>query len=95
MLTGLSSTYLYRQPRESGPTDRPDDIQGVPQGHFVVIAGWQPPERAGFSSSIRTSRTATARRFSYWLGIDRVVAAILLGIVTHDANVLVIYKDAR
>jgi len=28
----------------------------------------------------------------YWLSIDRVIAAILLGIVTHDANLLVIYR---
>jgi hypothetical protein len=27
----------------------------------------------------------------YWIGIDRVVAAILLGIVTHDANLLVVH----
>jgi hypothetical protein len=27
----------------------------------------------------------------YWISIDRVVAAILLGIVTHDANLLVVY----
>jgi hypothetical protein len=27
----------------------------------------------------------------YWINIDRVVAAVLLGIVTHDANLLVIH----
>ena len=27
----------------------------------------------------------------YWISIDRVIAAILLGIVTHDANLLVVY----
>ena len=27
----------------------------------------------------------------YWISVDRVLAAILLGIVTHDANLLVIY----
>jgi hypothetical protein len=31
----------------------------------------------------------------YWIGVDRVVAAILLGIVTHDANLLVVYPKAR
>jgi hypothetical protein len=35
----------------------------------------------------------------YWIGIDRVIGAILLGIVTHDANLLVVYpqpeKSAR
>ena len=94
MLTGLSSTYLYRSPREFGPTDQPDDIQGVPQGHFVVIAGWQPQTRKVLVvDPYRPHRYGPALR--YWLGIDRVVAAILLGIVTHDANVLIIYKDHR
>ena len=27
----------------------------------------------------------------YWISIDRVISAILLGIVTHDANLLVIH----
>jgi hypothetical protein len=74
--------------------DRPDDIQGVPQGHFVVIAGWQPDRRRVLVvDPYQPHRYGPALR--YWLGIDRVVAAILLGIVTHDANVLVIYKDVR
>jgi hypothetical protein len=94
MLTGLSSTYLYRSPREFGPADQPDDIQGVPQGHFVVIAGWDPQARKVLVvDPYQPHRYGPALR--YWLGIDRVVAAILLGIVTHDANVLVIYRSPR
>ena len=31
----------------------------------------------------------------YWISVDRVVAAILLGIVTHDANLLVGYPAER
>ncbi len=27
----------------------------------------------------------------YWINIDRVLGAILLGIVTHDANLLLVY----
>jgi len=29
----------------------------------------------------------------YWVNADRVVGAILLGIVTHDANMLVVYPS--
>ena len=29
----------------------------------------------------------------YWIGVDRVLASILLGIVTHDANLLVVYPQ--
>lgn len=90
LLTGLSATYLYRQAREYGPDDRPDDIRGEPSGHFVVIAGWDPARRKVLVvDPYRPHRYGPALR--YWLGIDRVVAAILLGIVTHDANVLVVY----
>jgi hypothetical protein len=39
IITGLSSTYLYRARREYGPNDTPDDVRGMPVGHFVVIAG--------------------------------------------------------
>ena len=35
-----------------------------------------------------------APTYEYWLSIDRVVAAILLGIVTHDANLLVVYPSS-
>src|SRR5262249_18239464 len=37
ILTGLSATYLYRDMREHGPDGVPDDIQGLPSGHFVVL----------------------------------------------------------
>lgn len=40
ILTGLSSTYLYRTAREYGPNDTPDDVRGRPGGHFVVMAGY-------------------------------------------------------
>jgi hypothetical protein len=31
--------------------------------------------------------------YEYWLSIDRVVPRLLLGIVTHDANLLVVYPS--
>ena len=45
ILTGLSSTYLYRARREYGPNDTPDDVRGMPTGHFVVIAGYDAVRR--------------------------------------------------
>ena len=42
ILTGLSSTYLYRAAREYGPDDTPDDVRGFPAGHFVVLTGYDP-----------------------------------------------------
>jgi hypothetical protein len=94
ILTGLSSTYLYRASREYGEDDRPDDIRGLPAGHFVVIAGYDPASRRVLVVD-PYQPTPYGPSHEYWLSIDRVVAAILLGIVTHDANLLVVYPVER
>lgn len=94
ILTGLSSTYLYRAVREFGPQDVADDIRGGPGGHFVVLAGYDRPAR-----TVRVCDPYEPHPFGpsreYWLGIDRAVGAILLGIVTHDANLLIIHPPRR
>lgn len=88
ILTGLSSTYLYRTAREFGPNDTPDDIRGLPAGHFVVIAGYDRDHRTFLVADPYGTNPYSPK--AYWVNVDRVVAAILLGIVTHDANLLVI-----
>jgi hypothetical protein len=90
ILTGLSATYLYRSPREYGDEAVADDLRGLPAGHFVVIAGWDPARRRVLVID-PYQPNPYGRSHSYWMGIDRVVGAVLLGIVTHDANLLVIY----
>jgi hypothetical protein len=94
IITGLSSTYLYRARRECGPDDTPDDIHGVPVGHFVVIAGHDAVRRRVLVVD-PYQPNPYGRSHEYWISIDRVVAAILLGIVTHDANLLVVYPRRR
>jgi len=86
ILTGLSSTFLYRAPREYGPDDTPDDVRGLPAGHFVVMAGYNRDER----SVLVADPYGPCQE--YWSNIDRVLGAVLLGIVTHDANLLVIHS---
>lgn len=91
LLTGLSSTYLYQSAREFGPQDKPDDVRGLPAGHFVILAGWDRVKRKALVlDPFQPHRYGPS--LQYWLSIDRVIAAILLGIVTHDANLLVIYR---
>ena len=94
ILTGLSSTYLYRTAREFGAVGVPDDVGGLPTGHFVVIAGWDPRRRRVLVVDPHQPNPYGSSH-EYWIAIDRVVAAILLGIVTHDANLLVIYPTHR
>jgi len=89
ILTGLSSTYLYRSAREL-PDGTPDDVRGHPVGHFVVIAGWDERHRRVLVVDPYQPNPYGSSH-EYWIGVDRVVGAILLGIVTHDANLLVVY----
>ena len=89
LLAGLSSTFLYRTPREYGPADRPDDLRGEPCGHFVVLCGYDRKARkVQVADPYEPHPHGPNRR--YWIGIDRVIGAILLGIVTYDANLLVV-----
>ena len=90
IITGLSSTYLYRAAREYGPNDEPDDIRGLPSGHFVVIAGYDRKKR-NLLVVDPYDLHPYGPSHEYWINIDRVLGAVLLGIVTHDANLLLIH----
>ncbi len=89
ILTGLSSTYLYQAIREFGPECEEDDIRGEPQGHFVVLSGYN-----GKNKTIRVADPMNPNPFSpqqqYSVPIERLIGAILLGIVTYDANLLIL-----
>jgi hypothetical protein len=94
ILTGLSSTYLYRAARERDENGSADDIRGQPAGHFVVIAGWDDARRRVLVvDPYQPNPYGTPHE--YWISVDRVLAAVLLGIVTHDANLLVVYPRQR
>jgi hypothetical protein len=94
VLTGLSSTFLYRTAREYGPNDVPDDIRGAPAGHFVVMAGYNRKQHTVLVADPYGPHPYGPSR-EYWININRVVDAVLLGIVTHDANLLVIHPPRR
>ena len=89
ILTGLSSTYLYRSPRDYGPRDEPDDIRGLPGGHFVILSGYHKKDRTVLIADPYVKNPVAAKLF-YPVNIDRVICAILLGVLTYDANLLVI-----
>lgn len=94
ILTGLSSTFLYRVPREYGPDDVPDDVRGLPSGHFVIIAGYDPARRKLLVVDPYQANPY-ASTHEYWLSVERVLGAVLLGIVTHDANLLIIHPRTK
>lgn len=89
ILTGLSATYLYRDPREYGPRCIDDDIRGFPAGHFVLLCGYSRFNREVLvADPFQTN--PLFRRNKYWLNVERVTGAVLLGIVTYDANLLIL-----
>ncbi len=90
ILTGLSATFLYRDKREYGPKDEHDDIRGTPAGHFVLLNGYHREGRTVLITDPLTPNP-TAPTQMYPVNIDRVICSILLGVLTYDANLLVIH----
>ena len=96
ILTGLSATYLYDSMREAeldGEIDY-DDVRGEPVGHFVVLSGYDPrTRRVTVSDPLHDNpKFGTCE---YEVTIDRVLGAILLGVLTHDANLLILEAPDR
>jgi hypothetical protein len=91
ILTGLSSTYLYRCARERDAGDKMiyDDIKGIPTGHFVVLSGYKLNNRTVRVSDPYSSNPKYLKHY-YDVKVDRLINAILLGILTYDANLVVI-----
>lgn len=89
ILTGLSSTCLYRDAREYGDNDDPDDIRGEPAGHFVLLVGYHREQRSVLVADPMLPNPVAATQ-RYEVSIDRLICSILLGILTYDANLLVI-----
>lgn len=89
VLVGLSSTYLYRCPREFGPNDDYDDIRGEPCGHFVVLHGYDPKTRCVKVADPLADNPGFDGQH-YTVSMNRLVPSIMLGVITYDSNVLVI-----
>lgn len=89
IITGLSATYLYQSPREYGPGCDYDDLRGEPSGHFVVLHGYDRDARVLHVADPLKSNPLTQSQM-YAASMDRVINAILLGVLTYDANLLII-----
>lgn len=90
ILAGLSATYLYACMREfTNHLDQSvyDDLKGEPMGHFVVLCGF---ENGSVIVADPYKRNPLTGESYYKVGLNRLVNAIMLGIVTYDANLLMI-----
>jgi len=90
VLAGLSATYLYDCSRELNDGTF-DDIAGYPAGHFVVVQGYDY-DRDHILVADPLPDTPLVDKHYYSVEISRLLAAIHLGILTYDANLLVIEK---
>ncbi|MBC8073912.1 MAG: hypothetical protein IAG13_36675 [Deltaproteobacteria bacterium] len=89
ILAGLSATYLYGKSREIGATNEADDVRGEPVGHFVVLSGYDKAHgTVDVADPYKNHRHSDSHH--YPVGIDRVLGAILLGVLTYDANMLLV-----
>jgi hypothetical protein len=94
ILTGLSSTFLYGSIREYGEDMEYDDLRGEPSGHFVVLNGYDKDKRM-ISVADPLHNNPMGEGHIYETEIDRLINAILLGIITYDANLIVITPGTK
>lgn len=89
IITGLSATYLYQTAREIGEGAEYDDVRGHPSGHFVVLTGYDADTRCVFvADPFKLNPYSEVQQYA--VNIDRVLCSILLGVLTYDANLVVI-----
>lgn len=92
ILTGLSATYLYGSARERDGSQGQclyDDIRGTPCGHFVVLCGYNEHERQVIVADPHRENPLSHDNY-YKVSSTRLINAIMLGVLTYDANLLII-----
>lgn len=89
ILAGLSSTYLYGTTREHPSTEEYDDIRGEPAGHFVLLCGLDPRDGQVLIADPYSPNPVSPEHL-YHVSVERALGAILLGVITYDANLVVI-----
>jgi hypothetical protein len=97
ILTGLSVTYLYGCARERYDAlgrSSYDSIRGFPTGHFVVVHGYDPSTDSVLVADPYHDNPLPGGA-NYRVGIIRLLGAIMLGVLSYDANLLVIEPEAE
>jgi hypothetical protein len=89
LVVGLSATWLYQCARERPDDLKPDDVAGEPTGHFVIVY-----DLDNDSSMVHVADPYQHHPFigqhHYTVHVDRLIGAMLLGIITYDARLLVL-----
>ena len=94
ILTGLSATFLYRESRQRPSDDEPDDIGGDPVGHFVVLTGHDEAKGQIYVTD-PMHPNPLSEHHTYPVPVERVIGAIYLGVLTYDANLVMIEPESH
>lgn len=97
ILTGLSSTFLYNSCREFFTKEGKsisDDVRGHPCGHFVVLCGYNKKEQLVVVADPFKENPVSGDHY-YSVSSQRLINAIMLGVVTLDGNLLMIEPKDR
>ena len=88
ILAGLSATYLYSTPREIPKNNKYDSIKGEPVGHFAIVNGFDEENENVYLADPMNPNPLKSQYYS--VTFNRLINSIMLGIVTYDANLLII-----
>lgn len=96
ILTGLSATYLYNCAREGWVNNKAvyDDVRGYPTGHFVILSGYDEETRKVVVADPNRENPVSHNNY-YTVKVSRLINSIMLGILTFDANLLIINPKGR
>lgn len=94
IVTGLSATYLYGSAREIPQFDIYDSIKGEPAGHFVVVTGFDEDKNCVHITDPNEPNPIGQGKV-YSVSFARLINSIMLGIVTYDANLLIIQPKEK
>lgn len=91
VIAGLNSTHLYRSSRlkRSG---KEDDITGDVEGHFVTLFEYDHGNKQILVAD-PYHQNPLSESLIYAIDPQRLINSIMLGIVTYDANLLLIDKS--
>ncbi len=92
-MTGLSSTYLYKCEREyiqDGKQKR-SDILGHSEGHFVVLESYDKESKIVTLMDPWPDNPYSEDQ-RYAISRDHLMTAIMLGVLTYDANLMIITR---
>jgi len=91
LLCGLSATWLYQTARENPRTCEDDDVHGEPTGHFVVLCGYDPATDLVRVADPSAELVGEAGHL-HDVPRQRLLAAIHLGVMTYDGNLLALSR---